>query len=90
MASKVRPSPAATGFALEILALLVEIIGSDSKLREWFDQLTARSAVERRNAIYALSEKMKSTGKEPDAIVAFRLMADPRVFSAARLALCHR
>ena len=76
-----------TESALNNLARMVQVIGRDQRLRQWFSALTQQSAVERRNEIFMTSERMRAEGKDTDLVESFRLLADSRVFDAARLAL---
>ena len=76
-----------TESALDNLARMVQVIGRDQRLRQWFSALTQQSAVERRNEIFMTSERMRAEGKDTDLVASFRLLADSRVFDAARLAL---
>jgi len=76
-----------TDTALDNLTRMVQVIGRDQKLRQWFSALTQQSAVERRNEIFAASERMRAEGKDMDLVASFRLLADSKVFDAARLAL---
>ena len=76
-----------TDTALNNLTRMVQVIGRDQKLRLWFAAVTQRSAVDRRNEIFAVSERMRAEGKDADLVASFRLLADSRVFEAARLAL---
>jgi hypothetical protein len=76
-----------TESALNNLARMVQVIGRDQRLRQWFSALTQQSAVERRNEIFMTSERMRAEGKDTDLVASFRLLADSRVFDAARLAL---
>jgi hypothetical protein len=73
--------------ALENLTRMVEVIDGDENLRQWFSSLTEQSEVGRRNEILAASEKMRAEGGDPDLAASFQLLADPRVFEAARQAL---
>lgn len=73
--------------AFDSLTKLVQVIGRDRNLFEWFRQLDQMSADERRNQIFRISDQMTAAEKDPDIVKAFRLLADPRMFDAARLAL---
>ena len=73
--------------ALENLTRLVQVIGPDRELRQWFSALARKSAVERRNEIYLACERMRAAGQDADLVVSFRLLADARVFAAVSLAL---
>jgi len=76
-----------TDSALDNLTRMVQYIGRDRKVQEWFSALADKSDAERRNEIYTTSERMQAEGKDLDLVVSFRLLADPSVFSAARVAL---
>jgi hypothetical protein len=76
-----------TDSALDNLARMVQIIGPDQQLRKWFSALSQMSALQRHNAIYSMSEQMRTDGKDEDLVVSFQLLADARVFEAAKLAL---
>lgn len=76
-----------TDAALDNLARMVQVIGADPQLRAWFSTLGQKSELERRNAIYLMSEQMRTTGQNDDLAASFRLLADARVFEAATLAL---
>ena len=79
--------PLGTDSALENLTLMVQVFGRDQQLRQWFSLLAAKPTVERRTEIYSMSERMRAEGKDEDLVASFRLLADTRVFDAARLAL---
>ena len=72
--------------ALDNLTRMVQVIQNDQKLREWFCELAHKSAVERSNEIYSVAERMRTEGKDADLAASFHLLADARVFDAARLA----
>ena len=76
-----------TDSALEHLTRIVQVIGSDQKLRQWFADLAHKSLVERRNEIHSTSERMRQEGEDADLVASFLLLADPRVFYAACAAL---
>jgi len=69
------------------LTTLVQVIGRDRNLSQWFRRLDQMSAIERRNQVFKISEQMTNDGKDRDAVDAFRLLADTRIFDATRLAL---
>lgn len=73
--------------ALDNLARMVQVIARDPDLRRWFSALTQQSAIKRRNEIFAASEKLRAEDKDMDLVASFRLLADPKVFEAAREAL---
>jgi hypothetical protein len=72
---------------LDNLTRLVQVIGPDQQLRQWFSALAKKSAVERRNEIYLACERMQAAGQDADLVVSLRLLADARVFTATALAL---
>jgi len=76
--------------ALDNLTRIVRVVGDDQKLRRWFHSLSKKSAVERRNAIYVMSEQMAAQNVDADLVASFRLLADARIFDAACLALRDR
>jgi hypothetical protein len=76
-----------TDSALDDLARFVQVVGRDPKLQQWFVALVEMSPVERRIEIFSAAERIKVDRKAPDLAASFRLLADPRVFDAAREAL---
>lgn len=76
--------------ALNNLARMVQVIRHDRQLREWFYGMAHKSIVERRNEVYAMVEQLSAEGKDADLVVPFQLLADPRVFEAAWVALGER
>ena len=72
---------------LDNLTRLVQVIGPDRQLRQWFSALAEKSAVERRNEIYLACERMQTAGQDADLAVSLRLLADARVFTATAIAL---
>lgn len=73
--------------AFDNLTRIVQVIGGDQKLREWFFGLARLSAVRRRNEIYGVVERMTAEGQDVDLTVSFQMLADSRVFEAACVAL---
>ena len=73
--------------ALNNLTRMVQVVGRDPQLRQWFSALAQKPAADRRNEIYSTSERMRADGKDEDLVASFRLLADSRVFDAARVAL---
>jgi hypothetical protein len=76
-----------TNTALDTLARMVQIVGRDPDLLRWFRELARKPADQRRNDIYLAAERMRAEGKDQELVTCFRLLADPRVFEAARVAL---
>lgn len=73
--------------ALDHLTRMVQVIGDDPDLRRWFMALSRKSLIERRNEIYAASDRMRAERKDADLASCIGLLADPRVFEAASAAL---
>jgi hypothetical protein len=73
--------------ALDSLARLVQVIGSDSELRQRFYRLATLPAIQRSDEIHIMAEQMVAERKDQDVVAAFRLFADPRVFEAGMVAL---
>ena len=73
--------------ALDRLSTIVQVIRSDRALASWFSGLTRLSAVDRRNAIFGMSEKMRAQGQDPSMVACFQLLSEIEVFEAAHLAL---
>lgn len=82
-----RPIAQDTELAMENLARMVRVIRRDPDLRQWFAGLACRPADERRESIQAMRRQMTEMGKDGDLVLAFGLLADERVFEAARAAL---
>ena len=73
--------------ALDNLARLVQVVRDDRQLHAWFCKMAQKSAVERRNEIYSMAERMRCEGEDADLAASVQLLADSRVFLAARVAL---
>ena len=73
--------------ALESLARFVQVIGSDSVLRLWFNRLATLSPIQRSKEIHIMAGQMTAERKDQDLVAAFQLFADPRVFEAGMVAL---
>ena len=73
--------------ALKNLARIVQVIRDERQMNRWFCEMAHKSAVERRNEIYSMVERMRCEGEDADLIASFRLLADSRVFRAVRVAL---
>jgi hypothetical protein len=73
--------------AVDHLSTMVQVIRADRVLTSWFSDLTRLSAVERRNAIFGMSEKLRAQGQDPALVGCFLLLSNAQVFEAARLAL---
>ena len=73
--------------ALDNLARIVLVIGSDSVLRQRFCHLASLSPVQRANEVHIMAEQMTAQRKDADLVATFRLFADSRVFQAGMLAL---
>lgn len=73
--------------ALDNLTRFVQVIGSDSALRQRFSQLANLSPAQRANEIHIMAEQIAAEHKDPELVAIFRLFADARVFEAAVVAL---
>jgi hypothetical protein len=73
--------------ALDALAILVQAIGRDKKLLQWFDGLAEKALVERRNEIYAMTDQMTKDRKDTNLIYSLGLLANPETFNAVRKTL---
>jgi hypothetical protein len=73
--------------ALDDLVRFVQVIGSDSALRQRFCQLASLSPVQRSIEIHIIAAQMMAERKDPELVDVFRLFADARVFEAGMVAL---
>ena len=78
---------AKTQEVMDGLAELVLMIKGDRALDQWFRILTRRSVAERTIAIYQASQRLAAAGADAIFLASLKLLADPRVFDAAKLAL---
>ena len=69
------------------LTNLTRAIDEDGKLRQWFFALAQKPLAERRNAIYAMSERLGAQLHDANLVASFKLLAIPKVFEAAQAAL---
>jgi hypothetical protein len=76
-----------TQAVIDGLADVVLMIKSDRWLGQWFHILARRSVAERTIAIYKASQRLALAGADALFLASLKLLADPRVFDAARLAL---
>src|SRR3954447_1725773 len=74
------PRPITHDSIVDNLASLAKVIGRDAKLRKWFRELDKKPFFERRSEILQMAEQMTSERKDMDAVAAFKLLADPKVF----------
>ncbi|MEI7733092.1 MAG: hypothetical protein WCO56_26205 [Verrucomicrobiota bacterium] len=73
--------------ALERLSQLVQAIGKDPELRQWFVALCSEQSAARRREISRMSQQMQSQQVVPEVIASFNLLADEQIFNAVRVAL---
>lgn len=71
----------------EELIVLVQVVGEDSTLREWFEGLEAMTDESRVAELRRLAAAMEVGGEEAPLVDAVRLLAHPRIFRGARAAL---
>lgn len=69
---------------IDSLTTLIRAIAEDVKLKNWFVGLERKTNVERRNAIYAMSQRMAAFHEDPGLINSLKLLSVPKVFEAAR------
>jgi len=72
---------------LDTLAVVIQAIAKDRKLRQWFSGLAEKSAVERRNGIYAMTARMTEQGEDAKIVASLRLLADAKIFDVICRAL---
>ena len=75
--------PANTSTTLDCLAVLIHAVGRDPKLRKWFGALAGKSAVERRNEIFAAAKRMNEQGEDPKIVSSMFLLTEEKIFDAA-------
>jgi len=63
---------------------LIHAIGHEAKLREWFCALAGKSAVERRNEIFATVRRMTDQGEDSKIVSSIFLLTEEKIFEAAR------
>jgi hypothetical protein len=73
--------------ALDNLAGFIQAISEDGKLRGRFSGMAKMTSAERFNQIQFMAHEMSAERLDPDLIASFRLLADERVFEAAKAAL---
>jgi hypothetical protein len=73
-----------TSTTLDSLAILIHAIARDRKLQKWFSALAGKSAVERRNKIFATTKQMTEQGEDPKIISSLFLLAEEKIFATAR------
>jgi hypothetical protein len=72
-----------TNTTLNNLAYLIQAIARDPKLFQWFCALAKKSAVERRNEIFAATKRMTEQGEDPKIISSLFLLTEEKIFDAA-------
>jgi hypothetical protein len=73
--------------AIDSLAILVQAVGRDKKLLQWFGALAQKTLVEKCNEIYAMADEMTKDRKDDNLICSLRLLAKPEIFYAVRKTL---
>lgn len=79
--------PANTSSTIDSLAILIQAIAHEAKLREWFCAIAGKSVVERRNEIFAAARRMNEQGKDPKIVSSMFLLTEEKIFDAARQTL---
>jgi hypothetical protein len=72
-----------TSTPLDSLAILIHAVARDPKLRKWFSALAKKSAVERRNEIYAATKRMTEQNEDPKITSSLFLLTEEKIFDAA-------
>ena len=73
-----------TSTTLDSLAILIHAVAHDRKLQKWFSALAGKSAVERRNEIFAATRRMSGQGEDPKIISSLFLLTEEKIFATAR------
>lgn len=73
-----------TSTPLDSLAILIHAVAHDPKLRKWFSALAEKSAVERRNEIYAATKRMTEQNEDSKIISSLFLLTEEKIFATAR------
>jgi len=76
-----------TSTTFDSLAILIQAVAHEPKLRDWFCTLAGKSAVERRNEIFAATRRMSGQGEDPEIISTLFLLTEEKIFAVARQAL---
>ena len=72
-----------TSTTLDSLAILIHAVAHDRKLQKWFCALAGKSAVERRNEIFAAARRMNEQGEDQKIITSMFLLTEEKIFDAA-------
>jgi hypothetical protein len=73
-----------TSSTVDSLAILIHAVAHEAKLREWFCAIAGKSAVERRNEIFAAARRMNEQGEDPKIVSSMFLLTEEKIFDAAR------
>jgi hypothetical protein len=73
-----------TSTTLDSLAILIHAIAHDRKLQKWFFALAGKSAVERRNEIFATAKSMTEQNEDLKIISSLFLLTEENIFATAR------
>jgi hypothetical protein len=73
-----------TSTTLDSLAILIHAVAHDRKLQKWFSALAGKSAVERRNEIFATTRRMTEQNEDPKIISSLFLLTEEKIFATAR------
>jgi hypothetical protein len=72
---------------LDSLALLVQAIGRDWKLRQWFLELTQKTVLERSREISTTTNQMAAQHEDAQLVASLNLLGDPTLFDAVQQTL---
>jgi len=73
-----------TSTTLDSLAVLIQAIAHETKLKKWFCTLAGKSAAERRNEIFEAARQMTEQGEDPKITSSLFLLTEEKIFDAAR------
>ena len=73
-----------TSKTIDSLAILIQAIAHEAKLRDWFCAIAGKSAVERRNEIFAAAKRMNEKGEDPKIVSSMFLLTEEKIFDAVR------
>lgn len=73
-----------TSTTLDSLAILIQAVAHDPKLRKWFCALAGKSAGERRNEIFATARRMSEQEEDTKIISSLFLLTEEKIFDTAR------
>ena len=67
---------------IDDLVRIIEVIGHDLKPKRWFKELAHLPDTQRRNEIFAMTERMRKRADDANIARVFGLLVDARMFEA--------